>query len=62
MRSLPFTVRPQNLLEIRDACPTYLENDLRGKIRISYVLNPSTVRETGTFSQYVLDTNGNMVA
>ena len=62
IRDLPFFIRPQNVLEIRDACLTYLESDVRGKLRISNLNNPSTVRQTESFSLHVLDENGNMLA
>ena len=62
MRSLPFYVRAKNLVEIKDACLNYVQSDVRGKIRISYVVNPSTIRETEPFFLHVLDQKGNMLA
>lgn len=62
LRSLPFNLRGSNALEIEDACLDFTENFLDAKIRISHVVNPSSVRDTSIFSVRVLDTSGQLVA
>jgi len=50
IRSLPFTVKSNNVVEIRDACTSYTENYIWAKLRIKSVVNPSSVRQTSPFS------------
>ena len=49
IRSLPFTVKSNNLVEIRDACTSYTDNSISAKLRIKSVVNPSSVRQTSPF-------------
>ena len=63
MRTLPFEIRPQNLIEIKDACLNFINaNHLKAKLRINYLINPSTVRDTEPFAIQILDLNGNTLA
>lgn len=49
IRSLPFSVLANNMVEIRDACTSYTENQLWAKVRLRSVVNPSSVRTTYPF-------------
>ena len=49
IKSLPFTVKSNNLVEIRDACTSYTDHSIAAKLRIKSVVNPSSVRQTSPF-------------
>ena len=55
IRELPFKVGSGNLIEIEDACLSYTENYIEAKIKISNVVNPSSVRDTSSFIIKVMD-------
>lgn len=62
IRSLPFAVQANNMVEIRDACTSYTENQLWAKVRIRSVVNPSSVRETSQFVIKVQNSSRKVIA
>ena len=62
IRNLPFTVKALSIIEIRDACLSYIENHIEAKIRIKSVINPNAVRDTESFRIEVHDSSGNLLA
>lgn len=54
-RELPFTVKDNNMVEIRDACPNYLDNTIKATLKLSSLRNPASVKATGSFTVKILD-------
>ena len=61
MRSVPFSIAGSNLV-IQDACTTLLKNEMTASIKIKYLKNPDSVRDSGDFSIKIKDKNLNLVA
>ena len=47
IRNAPFSILPNNVLEITDSCVSYIDNQLgNATIKIQYVQNPNVVADT----------------
>ena len=67
MKSLPFTLEQEdggssNIIVIKDACNSFLINDSKGTLKIKYLKNPDSVRDTDPFSILIADAVGNTLA
>lgn len=61
MKSLPFT-SSGNIIEIQDACSTLLINEMIGSIKMKYLKNPDSVRDSGDFEIMIKDKDSNLIA
>ena len=56
IRSVPYTLLSNNVIEIEDACLSYADNTIaNATIKIRYVQNPSLVVDTESFKVQIED-------
>ena len=63
IRSVPFTLLSNNVIEIKDACLSYADNSFAdATIKIMYVKNPRLVADTQSFKIQIENRAGKTVA
>ena len=63
IREVPFSLLPNNVIAIEDACPSYTDNSFsNATINIQHVQNPEVVADTQSFKILVYDRLKNVIA
>ena len=61
MRSLPFET-DKGQVKIKEGCTSLLRNDKVASIKIKYLKNPDSIRDSGDFEILIKDKNENLIA